>query len=590
VAIAPLLLFLSAAGPSAPQPPAAGPLFTEVAEASGVRFTYFNGATGEYLFPEIMGGGGALFDYDGDGDLDLYAAQGAMLESTKKPEAAWFPPKGPPGGRLFRNDLKIDPDGRRTLRFTDVTEAAKITPGGYGVGAATGDFDNDGRTDLYLTNYGPNRLLRNDGDGTFSDVTVKAGVGDPRWSVSATFFDFDRDGRLDLFVANYVEAAVPEKIEKNVRCLAASSRRDYCGPASFPPAASRLYRNRGDGTFEDVSAKAGIAQHPEPSLGVVAFDADGDGWPDLYVANDGRPNQLWINRRNGTFTDEALLAGVALNRQGKAEAGMGVDAGDPDGDGDEDLFKTNLSGETNSLYLNDGHANFEDRSTESGLAQGSLPQTSFGTGWLDLDDDGRLDLLLASGAVRILEPQAEKGERFPFAEGRQLYRNLGGGRFEEVTAQGGAAFRTPEVGRGVALGDLDDDGDTDAVVFNNSGPLRIFLSQLHPPGPAAPAGGRAPWLGVRLLTREGRDALGARAELLREGAPPLLRHVHSDGSYASARDPRLLFGLGDNPKVQALRIRWPDGKGETFPVPPLGRYTTIRQGEGKAEETKETQP
>jgi hypothetical protein len=387
--------------------------------------------------------------------------------------------------------------------------------------------------------------------------------------VSATFLDYDRDGRLDLFVANYVEAP----LSNNVRCLAASSRRDYCGPASFPPAASRLYRNRGDGTFEDVSARAGIAGHPAPSLGVVAFDADGDGWPDLYVANDGAANQLWINRKDGTFRDDALLAGVALDRQGKAQGGMGVDAGDFDGDGDDDLLKVNLTGETHSLYVNDGTGTFEDRSAETGVAQGSLPFTSFGTRFLDFDNDGWLDILIASGAVRILEPLAAKGDRFPFAQTRQLYRNRWGGRYEEVTAKAGASFREPEVGRGAAFGDLDGDGYTDVVIFANGGPAKVILNQV---------GSRRPWLGLRLLTGR-RDALGARAELRREGGKPLVRHVHADGSYASASDPRLLFGLEGSGKVTGLQVRWPDGKTELFPPPPAGRYTTLRQGEGKAE-------
>jgi hypothetical protein len=570
------LLFVGLAGPtpapSAPLPPNAAPpeIFSEASGSAGLDFVYFTGATGEFLFPEIMGGGGALFDYDGDGDLDLYAAQGALLEPGKRPEQALFPPPSPPRGRLFRNDLQVGPDGARTLRFTDVTAASRIEATGYGMGAATGDYDGDGKVDLYLTSYGPDRLLRNDGDGTFSDVTAKAGLGDPRWGVSATFFDYDRDGKLDLFVANYVEAPVTN----NVRCLAASSRRDYCGPASFPPVASRLYRNRGDGTFEDTSARAGIAQHPEPSLGVVAFDADGDGWQDLYVANDGRPNQLWINRRDGTFRDDALLAGVALDRQGKAQGGMGVDAGDFDADGDDDLLKVNLSGETHSLYVNDGKATFEDRSVEAGVAQGSLPLTSFGVRFLDFDNDGWLDFLVASGAVRILEPLAEKGDRFPFAQTRQLYRNRGDGRFEEVTARAGASFQVPEVGRGVAFGDVDNDGDTDAVVFVSAGPLRLLLNQ---------AGSRQPWLGLRLTTTGSRDALGARVELAREGGATLGRRVHSDGSYASASDPRLLFGLSGGGKIRSLWVLWPDGKGESFPPPPLGAYTTLRQGEGQPE-------
>jgi hypothetical protein len=574
--LAPLLALAPSAPPAAP-PTAplaadAAAIFSEVGAAVGLDFVHFNGMSGDFYFPEVMGPGGALFDYDNDGDLDLYVVQGAMLGTGKTLQDAWFPPQGlnlPPRGRLFRNDLVVHPDGTRTLHFTDVTAASRIDARGYGMGVATGDFDGDGWTDLYLTNYGPNQLLHNNGDGTFTDVTAKSGTGDPRWSVSATFFDYDRDGRLDLYVANYVDAP----LSNNLRCTAASSRRDWCGPASFPPLAGRLYHNQGNGTFEDVSARAGIAQHPEPSLGVVAFDADGDGWPDLYVANDGRPHQLWINRHDGTFRDDALLAGVALNRQGKAEAGMGVDAGDFDDDGDDDLVKTNLSGETNSLYVNDGHGTFEDRSLESGLAAGSLPFTSFGVGWIDADNDGRLDVLAVSGAVRILEPLAAKGDRFPLAQTKRLYRNLGGGRFEDATARAGPFFQVAEVSRGAAFGDVDNDGDTDVVVFNDNGPVRLLRNEV---------GSQKDWLGLRLVDGKGYSALGARVELVRSGARSLWRHVHSDGSYASASDPRLLFGLEESSQVTGLRVQWPDGRRETFPAPPLRRYSTLKEGTGSA--------
>ena len=315
-----------------------------------------------------MGGGVALFDYDNDGDLDVFVVQGHSLApgaAGKLGPESW--------GRLFRNDL-ITPQGRNpTPRFVDVTAASGIRATGYGMGVATGDYDNDGWMDLYIANYGSNQLWHNNGDGTFTDVTAAAGVAsgvDPRWSVGATFVDLDRDGWLDLFVLNYVDYSV----QNNVRCYAPSSRRDYCGPQAFPPLTSRLLRNRGNGTFEDVSVKSGIGRKAGPGLGVVAGDLDGDGWPDLFVANDGSPSFLWLNQKDGTFKEDGLLAGVAVNAAGKPEAGMGIALGDCNGDGRDDLFITHLTGETNTLYLNQGGRSLRGRHRplRAGRAEPSL--------------------------------------------------------------------------------------------------------------------------------------------------------------------------------------------------------------------------
>jgi hypothetical protein len=579
-----------------------GDWFVDVAAATGLDFVHWNGMSGELYFPEMMGQGGALFDYDGDGDLDVYCVQGAMLGEGKTLAQALVPPRGPlpPRGRLYRNDLAVAPDGTRTPHFTDVTAESGIDARGYGMGAAVGDVDNDGRPDLFLANYGADQLWLNQGPDaqgrvTFRDGTAKAGTSDPLWSVSASFLDYDRDGLLDLFVVNYVDFP----LARNPACYAVSSRRDYCGPADFPGVPDRLYRNRGKDAagavvFEDVTARAGIdagdsrgAGRAGPGLGVVAFDADGDGWTDLYVADDGTPNRLWLNRRDGTFRDEAPLAGAAVNRAGRAEASMGVDAGDFDADGDEDLFLAHLTGETNTLYVNDGTGLFEDRSVETGVAQGSVPSTGFGTAWLDCDNDGWLDLFIANGAVRIQESQVRAGDPYPLSQTDQLYRNLGRDaagrvRFAEVTAEAGAVFRLPAVGRGAAFGDVDDDGDTDVVVFNNNGPVRLLLNQ---------AGSRRPWVGLHLLDRHGRDALGARVEIHRPGAPTLVRRARADGSYASANDPRVLAGLGDHPQVSSVTVRWPDGTTESFPAPRLRTYTTLGQGTGiTAAKEKEEEP
>ncbi|MCU0266991.1 MAG: FG-GAP-like repeat-containing protein, partial [Actinomycetia bacterium] len=545
----------AAASVPTPRPPAAatpppaasaeGDGFVEIAGASGLDFVQFNGMSGEWYLVENLGGGAALLDYDGDGDLDVFLVQGEML-GPKPLSAALFPPQPgkPPGARLYRNDLTVNPDGTRSLRFTDVTGQSGIRDTGYGMGVAAADYDNDGHVDLYLTNLGPNQLWRNRGDGTFVNVTAEAGTGDPRLSVSAAFLDYDRDGRLDLFVGNYVDFSP----DNNRPCYAPWSARDYCSPKVYRALPDTLYRNRGDGTFEDVGVKSRVAQEAGTALGVVATDFNGDGWADLYVANDGMANHLWMNQRDGSFVNDALIAGAAVNREGMAEASMGVDAGDVDGDGDEDLFMTHLAGETNTLYINNGEGWFEDHSVQSGVAGPSKAYTSFGTAFFDYDNDGDLDLFVASGAVNIIHAQVEAGDPYPLRQPKQLYENLGDGRFREVTAQAGAALQVPEVSRGVAFGDLDNDGDTDLVVVNNNGPVRLLENRI---------GTRNRWIGLRLLGREGRDAVGARVALERAGRPTLWRRVRADGSYACANDPRVLVGLGPAGDVREVRIHWP---------------------------------
>jgi len=587
----PLVLLLAACGAPSAGPPsadegsaapsgAAAPLgaeslFVDRAAEAGLDFVQFNGMSGQYYMAEVTGSGAALFDYDGDGDLDAFLVQGEMLEPGAGLARATFPPRAGTtlADRLFRNDLDGGPPS--ALRFTDVTVASGFgeRADGYGMGVAAGDYDDDGWTDLYVTNFGPNRLWRNRGDGTFEDVTAASGTAEERWSVPAVFFDYDRDGRLDLYVGNYIAESL---VERTI-CRDFTGAQDYCGPGAFESHTDRLLRNRGDGTFEDVTRRAGLAEARGAALGVVAADFDGDRWPDLYVANDSQPNFLWINRRDGTFRESALLAGTAVNAAGKAEASMGVDAADYDGDGDLDLFMTHLTGETNTLYANDGRGVFDDATTVSGLGPPSRPYTSFGTAWLDYDNDGDPDLLIANGAVKKIEALARAGDPFPLHQPNQLFRNLGGGRFEEVTARAGEVFALSEVSRGAAFGDVDDDGDTDVLLVANSGPARLLINQ---------AGARAPWVGLRLVGPSGRDLLGARVELLREGLPTLVRRVHTDGSFASANDPRVLFGLGDEAsaeRVRGLRVVWPDGSVETFAAPPLRRYTTLPQGSGSAE-------
>ncbi len=555
------MLLLLPTAPAAGAEPGPRPIFRDLAAKSGLDFVHFNGMSGELYFPEMTGQGGALFDYDGDGDLDAYLVNGSMLGPGKTLADALFPPRGPlpPRDRLFRNDL-VATDGRPEPRFVDVTEASGLDARGYGMGVAVGDYDGDGFQDLYVTNYGPNQLWRNLGDGTFADVTEEAGVGDPLWGTSAAFFDADADGDLDLYVVNYVEF----DLERNPRCFAPSSRRDYCGPSAFEPQPDRFYRNLGDGRFEDVTLKALVGYRPGPGLGVVSGEFNGDGRTDFYVANDGAVNQMWLNRGDGTFVDEALFAGTALNRYGRPEASMGVAAGDFDLDGDEDLFMTHLMGESNTLYVNDGSGLFEDRTTESGLGSASLPYTAFGTGWIDYDNDGRPDLLTLNGAVRILEEQAAAGDPFPLKQPSQLFRNLGG-RFEEVSAVAGPALTIPEVGRGAAFGDVDNDGDVDVLALVNNGPARLLVNEV---------GAGAAWLGIVATGARGAPALGTRLAVGTDGAVRR-QGVRTDGSYCSANDPRVVFGLEDAEGGEWVGASWPGGGAGRWYRPPLRRYLAL---------------
>ena len=546
-------------------------IFTDMAEGVGIDFVHFNGMSGQYYYCEPVGSGAAMFDYDNDGDLDIYIVQGNMLGEGKTLEDASFPPRGPlpPKDRLYRNELFSKRGSSGELRFTDVTERSRIDARRYGMGVTAGDWNNDGWIDLYVTNFGPNQMWRNNGDGTFADVTRQTGTDDQRWSISAAFLDFDRDGWLDLYVGNYVDFSFTNR----KKCFSEGGRRDYCGPRGFNPVPERLFRNRRDGTFEDVSAKSQIAAEHNGSLGVVAADFDADGWADLYVTNDGRPNHLWMNQGDGSFKNEAMLAGCALNADGKPEASMGVDAGDYDNDGDEDLFMTHLNGEKNTLYVNDGNGWFDDLSYRTRLGAPSLPYTAFGMAFFDYDNDGWLDILAVNGEVKTLEALARAKDPYPLHQPNQLFRNLGNARFEEVTNEAGSVFELSEVSRGAAFGDVDNDGDTDVLVVNNNGRARLLINHV---------GNRNHWLGLRLVDKTAnRDMVGTRVAVIRSKGPTLWRRARADGSYASANDPRVLVGLGDSTAVTAVRAHWPDGRVEEWADVTVDRYTTLRQGSGK---------
>jgi hypothetical protein len=558
-----------------------GPRFEDIAEPSGLRFVHVNGATGELMYPELIGSGAALFDYDGDGDLDVFLIQGLNDVRHAGVGSAATPPVGSPTSRLFRNDLER-PGGR--LQFTDVTATAGVGFVGFGMGAAVGDVDNDGDLDLYVTAYGNNALYRNDGKGRFTNITDAAGADDARWSSSAAFVDYDRDGHLDLYVGNYVDFTPAG----NKPCLEPAGQRDYCAPGAYRPLPDRLLRNRGNGTFEDVSEKAGISRAYGNALGIAVGDYDADGWPDIYVANDATPNQLWMNRRDGTFEEMGLLSGTAYNAAGRPEGSMGIASGDYDRDGDDDLVVTNIVGETFVLYENDGTGSFEDRRAAVGLAAPSAMMTGFGADWFDADNDGWLELFVANGAVNIIP--SLRATANPFRQRNQLFttgpatadRRRGTGAqmsssgaaaqavtFAEITSTAGPGLELLEVSRGAAFGDIDLDGRVDVLVTNNAGPVRLLRNV------TADAGH---WLRLRLeQPTTNRRALGASVRVDRADHPPIVRRVRSGGSYLSASDDRLYIGLGQESGAVTVKVTWPDGTVQTVPGLAVDREHTIRR-------------
>ena len=546
-------LTIACARTPAPTPSA---WFVDATAASGLVFTHRNGRTGQFYYPEVIAPGVALFDSDGDGDLDVYLIQSADF-GTRSGHAAMQ-------SRFFRNDLQVMADGTRRLSFTDDTVRSGLGVSGYGMGVATGDIDNDGCVDLLTTSLDGSRLFRNDCHGVFTDISARSGISAAGWTVSASFVDFDRDGWLDLFVGHYLtwDASL------ETPCYGRSGRRVYCAPQVYRAQQSHLYRNNHDRTFTDVTVAAGLATQFGPALGVASADYNGDGWTDLYVANDREENQLWINRHDGTFENLGLISGTALGPFGQPKSGMGVDAGDVDDDGDEDLVVTNLAGEGHDLYINDGKGAFANTAAVAGIGHRSLPYTGFGAGWLDVDNDGWLDLLTVNGSVQIPDTPSPEGALAPLGQARQLFRNLGNGRFEDATRAGGPALLREDAGRGAAFGDIDNDGDTDVVVANNGGPAQLLLNAV---------GQRQHWVGLRLQTPSGSDALGARVSVTASGGRTRWRRARADGSYASANDPRVLVGLGSSAGPVSVRVIWPDGRTQDAHVE-IDRYTTLVEG------------
>jgi hypothetical protein len=523
--------------------------FVDVTTAAGITFRHDNAATPEKYLIETMGSGAAWIDYDGDGLLDFYLANSA-------PTKAWRPSKIPRGA-LYRNKG----DGT----FQDVTEAAGVAAEGlFAMGAAVGDYDNDGYPDLYLIGYDRSRLFHNDTHGRFADVTSQAGAANAgKWGSSGAWLDFDRDGRLDLVIANYVDWSP----DGNLYCgEMRPGYRSYCHPNKYKPQTPTLYRNRRDGTFEDITVRAGLTRQPANGLGVVTFDADGDGWTDIFIANDSMQNSLFLNKHNGTFEEAAVAAGVGFGENGEAEAGMGVDAADYDQDGKPDLYITHLDFELNRLYRNLGGGVFEDRTAIAGFGYQTFQLSGFGVGFIDYDNDGWRDLFLANG--HVLDNISLQHPKTSYAEPKVVFRNVAG-KFANVTGQLGASLAEPRVSRAAAFADFDNDGDIDVLASNNGQAPQLLRND---------GGNRNSWIAVKLAgTRSNRDGYGVKVVVRAAGRTWVDEHK-GGMSYQAAHDPRLHFGLGTADKVDAIEVHWPSGAIDRLSGVRARQVVTVKEG------------
>jgi hypothetical protein len=544
-----LALFAPACGGER-TPPGEPAWFEDRAAELGLVFQHEHGHREEYWMPEIIGGGGALFDLEDDGDLDAYLVQSGSLHDDAPVEAR--------ANRLFQND--------GTAHFRDITAGSGAEDRRYGMGVACGDADGDGATDLFVSNVGRNTLLTNLGGGRFEDTTEAAGLTEEGWSTSVTFLDYDRDGALDLFVTRYVEWSK----ESEIPCINPLNQREYCSPKSYSrPALSLLYHALGQGRFEDVSEPSGITSDRAHGLGVVAGDLDGDGWIDVFVANDGRPNHYWRNGGDGRFENVAMRKGCGVDAQGVPKAGMGVLLADPDDDLDLDVLVCNLRGESDSFFRNDGGL-FSDRTAVSGLAAPGKPFTRFGLAVSDFDLDGWLDLYQANGRVERPREAENLNPSDPYAEPNLLLRGQAGGKFVEVLPRGGTAELEVETSRAVVQGDLDGDGALDLLVVNNNGPARLLMNQ---------TARRGNWILLRVRERSGADALGA-VLTLEHGGRRQRRDVTTSFGYLASHDPRVHLALGASERVDSVVVQWVDGTRERFgPLAANGAHE-LRRGQG----------
>jgi hypothetical protein len=522
-------------------------VFTDVTASAGVKFVHNSGRAGKKWLPETLGSGCAFFDADGDGWLDIF-----LVNSRD-----WTPRGRRSLPALYRNN--------RNGTFTNVTAGSGLDVELYGLGVAIGDFDNDGRDDLYLTALEGDRLFRNEGNFRFRDVTRLSGIRNADFGTSAAWFDYDRDGKLDLFVANYVQWTP----KGDLWCSLDGATKSYCTPESYKGTSSRLFRNLGGGRFEDVSRRAGVDDPTSKSLGVAILDYNGDGWPDIFVANDTQPNKLYRNNRNGTFTEEGVSAGVAFGEDGVARGAMGTDAADYDGCGRPHLLVGNFSNEMLGLYHNEGNGLFVDEAPRSAVGKASLLTLAFAVFYFDYDLDGRLDLFAANGHIE--EEINRVQPKVTYRQPPHVFRNLGKGRFEEVTRSLGPAFARPIVARGAAYGDYDRDGDLDLLVTTNHGPAYLFRND---------GGNRNRWISIRTAgTKSNRNGIGAVVRI-ESASGRQWRMVHSGSSYCSQSDLTLTFGLGQDPIVKVVEIEWPSGLKQRFTNVAANQFLVAVEGQG----------
>jgi len=533
--------------------PASAVTFRDITQQSGIRFVHNNGAFGKKFLPETLGPGVAFIDYDNDGWPDIFLVNGMDWPGHVQKHTA---PK------LYHNNH----DGT----FTDVTHKAGLDVEMYGMGVTVGDYDNDGFDDLFVTALGQNRLFHNNGNGAFTDVTQKAGLSGPReLSTSAAWVDYDKDGRLDLVVGNYVQWTQ----ETDLYCTLDGKSKSYCTPESYKGTAARLWHNRGDGTFEDVTQKAGLGDPSSKTMGIAVLDYDNDGWPDLLFSNDTQPNKLYRNNGNGTFSEKGVIAGIAFSEDGVARAGMGVDAADYDHSGYPSVMITNFSNQMLSLYHNEGTGLFVDEAPQSAIGRATLLTLGFGCFFFDYDLDGWPDIFIANGHI---DPEIQRVQaNVKYAMPPHLFRNLGKGKFEEVTNSMGGAFIAPRVGRGAAYADINNDGRLDLLLSTNGGPAYLFRNEAQGAG-AANRSVRLKLVG----TKSNRDGIGAVVRLS-SGGDSQTQILHSGSSYLSSSELILTFGLAQRDKADSIEIRWPSGQVDHLSTVAAGQTITVTEGKGQ---------